>query len=885
MSQLSRRSKDNATDLVSLKEATNLRDEDIRKSLKDLVELVNKNKANALPINLAAPKAAPTPRSGSASSAIHQTTQQTPPTKSFSLPRIPSPGLNIDDVLGSPSAFGIEGPASVAMLEKIIREMVTKEGQDRLLSSLTNMLNKASEESVETKQKVAELVDFIKEGQNQALVSRSASDPPPFQRTQSEMPSGALMRTTRDLQFAGLGAMPSSNGNSYSNAKSAELPDEVVKLLQKIKDSIAQTGGMVGEVKAQQRDLRGEVMGMGRELARKIDEFHKPATGAKAIEDGSGKQDVARIVQEGLAEIKLHLDTVMREKRRQSTSSVLSRTTVDSREVYDVVKHELSRRGFDQMVAQDQTAQPLDKEAILGAVKEAYENYRPEIDIQQFGLERDEILQCMKEGFEDYRTAASAQTGISREDVLECIQEAMQSFQPPAPVNDSHEIREEVLSAVKECLDEIRPSLAVDRPSSAHRDLDVTRDVVVEAVRSALLTHGPNAPRELEINPDDLFEAMKAAMESSGSPFGKYGEEVVSSLHNMMQEMHSEFKEYSTAGGRDTEQVLDAFKDGFDALRRDMETHDDRAHALTKDEIVEAMRDESQRLNEAISSAIDKAAVLTALHTGFESLKAEVATRGLEPGEVDEAMKVEFDGLRDAVIKDTALQRDEVMDMMQTGLDSIHQKLEDSPTTTTEQIAQIIREELEPIRDSLASTLVRSGGGADDVADIMRENMTDMKDHHTRTSKEHLTAMQEEFEHLRNTLSTSLVSSGGSVEDKEEIIEAVHTAIDGLRTHVTESMSSQIVTARSSDDKEEVLEALREAVASIEQAASSGGMSEGLLQAIRGEFEVLRSNFSRLSSKADSEETLEAVRLGLDDLRSHIDKKIDNPERLTSTLR
>ena len=36
MAQLSRRSKDNATDLISLKEATNTRDEDIRKSLRDV---------------------------------------------------------------------------------------------------------------------------------------------------------------------------------------------------------------------------------------------------------------------------------------------------------------------------------------------------------------------------------------------------------------------------------------------------------------------------------------------------------------------------------------------------------------------------------------------------------------------------------------------------------------------------------------------------------------------------------------------------------------------------------------------------------------------------------------------------------------------------------
>jgi len=41
MNNLSRRSKDNATDLLSLKEATSTRDEDIRKSLKDLVNTIN----------------------------------------------------------------------------------------------------------------------------------------------------------------------------------------------------------------------------------------------------------------------------------------------------------------------------------------------------------------------------------------------------------------------------------------------------------------------------------------------------------------------------------------------------------------------------------------------------------------------------------------------------------------------------------------------------------------------------------------------------------------------------------------------------------------------------------------------------------------------------
>ena len=133
MAQLSRRSKDNATDLISLKDATSRRDEDIRKSLRELTNGIN------LSSSLLGPPPAPGIMSRSASSFgnyLDNKPFSTPPSTT-KLPRAASANGFFEDRASSPSPYSIEGAASVAMLEKIVREMVTKEGQERLQSSLS----------------------------------------------------------------------------------------------------------------------------------------------------------------------------------------------------------------------------------------------------------------------------------------------------------------------------------------------------------------------------------------------------------------------------------------------------------------------------------------------------------------------------------------------------------------------------------------------------------------------------------------------------------------------------------------------------------------------------------------------------------------------------
>jgi DNA repair exonuclease SbcCD ATPase subunit len=870
MQQLSRRSKDNATDLVSLKEATSSRDEDIRKSLKDLIVTMHQDKhAFETPGNFS--------RSGSSFGLKdpHMT-----PTKQFSLPRLPSPSsMFIDERIGSPNPYSVEGAASVAMLEKIIREMVTKDGQERLVANLQSLVDKATGD---TAKKVAELVEFVKQGSvPHPLGTNAAPESGSFQPSPG---SGALTRTMQDnfpLQMVSDGTKP------YSSPKAADfVSDEMLKFLRKIKDSVAEAGCVTMGTKTLIQELRGEVLGMGRELARKIEEVEQTQAEPRSLDSGEPSQEIGLIVQEGLTNLKEHMERVMRDRRRQSISSVATRNTVDSNEVHDVVKQVMAKRG-DDMSAQ---GEPLDKEAIICAVREAYEAYQPDVKIEQFGLEREEVLQCLREGLQDYRSSG----GVTREDIEDIIHDSIQNLKLPAPINEAHEMREEVLMAVRECLEDFKP---ISQSNQSSFD-GLAKEFIVEAIREGLANQAPQA-QELELDPDILFEAVSRGLQAWRPQLEPQGGEVMNRLQVLVDGMHEEFKSYSSANGRDTEQVLDAVRDGLDKLRTDIESYVNKAQDVTqKDEIAETFHVELERLREDIQGYVaegprgdqawsrgdmvgyiksefenlhetlssqflpassDKEELLNALNAGFEGMKSQVVTRGFDPEsdeEINEAMKHELDHLKEVILGDNVTQKNELLDRLQDGFDLINTRLGDDNALThsNADVVAAMKEEFEHLRETLGGSLVRSGASdKDDIIDAVRELIDGLRSQ-LETSRDHtangnMSTIQSELESLKEHLGNTLVRAGGSVE------------------------------------QEEILNTLRSGLEDMKANSKSMGINEELLEAFRGELEQVRQSngLVRQHGRADTEVVLEAVRLGLDDLRSHMEKRLDNPEAQMSS--
>lgn len=786
MAQLSRRSKDNATDLISLKEATNSRDEDIRKSLRDL--------ATNLSSRLLAPAADYSSRATSrygepGALFLDSKAHVSPPSmsKSYSMPRIASPNTfaATSDREVSPAPYSTDGAATIALLEKIFREMGTKEGQERVMSSLSELqdLPKTKDLDAAVVKKLEEILNFLKDGSaSRALVSQrdqinGMGDAPPKLELDFDPMPKPLARASREINPV--------TGREYvgSNGK-AILNDEILNLLKRMKDSITEGGCMTAETKALVRELRGEVLGMGREIGRKLEQAETTRSDANSRDDahGPGREEIVRVVEEGLADLKEHMGSVMRERRRQSSSSTISRTTADSQEVYTAVKNALAEIPLQQQVALQQPGSGIEREEILEAVREAWETYKPEIELQNFGLERDEILECLREGLKQYQPREESKdvAGASYEEVLDAVREGLQDFKPPSLVeNEASITKEELLITVRECLESFEFPMSQVGTS---REPEITREDVLDAVKEGLSTQAPIS-KELEFNRDDLFEAVRAGLEGARTPMGGLGEQVLEKMQDLSDGMRLEFKQYSAANGGDTEQVLDALKDGLEALRADVETYVDRAADVTgKDEIIEVMRDGLDGLHNDLEKTIAKIPQGAGQH---------------QNGEMLDAMEKEFEHLRQTIAttmlhsEQPPNEREELLDAIRDGFDNMKAAPHGSPSDSDAEILVNVKDEFAHLRETLSTALVRGGASVDkeEILDLIRESFESLRGDLER----------------RHQRPESIISSTG------EILDAMNEGLDNLRADVEKIVNRPLDMTVNY----EILDTLKEGLAAV----------------------------------------------------------------------
>ncbi|QPC66354.1 hypothetical protein HYE67_008585 [Fusarium culmorum] len=858
MSQLSRRSRDNATDLLSLKEATNSRDEDIRKSLRELLgSHGNGNDGqNRLP-------AARDPFGGYfLDNKPHNLSP--PSTRGFQLPRIPSPksfGDSIErgSIISTPSLIGSEANSSLVLLERIIREMGTKEGQESLLGRLQEVSNKLS--GMATSQKLDEVIDQVRAQSEQAIILGNSFGSPrasrsrnlSFESENSSMPSQARSAVSQRVEHI---MKNEARRNSEPLARGSDiLNDDLMSIIRSVKDSVSQGGGLTAEVKALVRELRGEVLGMGREIGKRLDQ---QAASKRGVEDHDtpSKDEVARVIDEGLEQMKDQLNHVLREHRRQSAASVnTQKSAVDYQEIYNAM-----RAAIQDNEATKSNLPDLSREDVIEAVRDAWENYKPEIEVQQLGLERDEVLSCLKQGMQEYSARGEHPPAASRDDVLTAVVEGLQHYVPPQVDQPATLSRDEIIDAVRDCLEEFEFPVAPGAGDFTHEDM-------VDAVREGLQDLDVHSSRALvpasSGNNDDVSDRLREIMEY---------------LRQEFKTMSEEAKENVAATGRETEQVLGATKDGFESLRQAMESYVDRATGAAgqeefmddllksledfKDEMAgivsttnqesrEQLQTELEGLREIVNSSMipapppqsNNTEVLEALNTGFNNLRQEVLRPRAETSEILDALN---DGLNDlragmdrVTNKPTDLTaNDEILDALKAGLDSV-------------------RADIESIRDSSNDQAVATLNATPTANDEIMEAL-----------KSGLSGVRADLEALRDSQTEKAMAV---VEPKEndEVLEALKNGLDALRIDIEairENTSEKAVVAADTTSNDDVIAAVKTG-----------------LESLRADFEAVRDSSEKALAPVDkpssTDEFVEALKTGLESLRVNIESARETSDR------
>ncbi|KAL2821082.1 hypothetical protein BJX63DRAFT_379235 [Aspergillus granulosus] len=829
MAQLSRRSKDNATDLVSLKAATNARDEDIRKSLRDL----SSNLASKFLDGDAATRWDISALLGS-ENGINPTESDSSPSskKSYSVPRMQSPSPFIAamerEFCGSPGPI-TDGSASIALLEKVLREMATKEGQEKLLELVNELKARPtsddSSKHIDTTmtKMLEEILNIVKQDSSNKALVRSTANPDLNGTSARSLDPEQVYAPDMDMLHPTHGrAVERSAGQ-----KDPRITEEMLDIMKRVRSSVIEGGGMTNEVKALVRELRGEVLGMGRNLARKLEDVEL----SRAIEDTPkvpGTEEIAHIVDDSLRELRGQLTTIMNDNKHQSSALTEFRAAMGSAELYSIVKNALDHYGMSQP-----DGARMQKDDILEAVREAWETYKPEIELQNFGLERDEILECLTEGLKAYQP--QHEQAATYDQVLAAVQAGIQQFELPPSIT-----KNEIVHTIQECLEASQPrsfdgeQLAAVRDdivdavtkafeASEPRTLDgeqlaAVRDDIVHAITQSLEISQPRSidQEQLTAVRDEIVQAVTQSIEAS-QPQAFSQEQLAAVrdeiLHAVTESMTSQSaltrESFDSGLGRD--EILSAVSDGIEAHM--LAAKELGGPSITKDDIAnvinEAFVSQQSALTTNVQPTISRDDILAAIAEGLESSNS--MPREIELNK-DDLMDAITTGLNEVNANANQGLGDQILQRLQEQLDSLKEELKQplsEKDAHTEEILNTIKDSVAVVRQDVEgfAATASEATGKHEILDTVKEGFrllqADLERTITETAIAHrsggnpdtpelLDAMEKEFEHLRQTMSSLLIRSNASTE-KEEIIDAIRDMSENGKPAIDSESIAKII--------------------------------------------------------------------------------------------
>ncbi|OKO93901.1 hypothetical protein PENSUB_12180 [Penicillium subrubescens] len=872
MANLSRRSKDNATDLISLKAATNARDEDIRKSLKDLSSNLTSKllDGDLTRLDLSAllkPGDGPNPSEPDSS----------PNSKrSYSVPRMPSPNpFAFDrDLCGSPAPIS-DGSASIALLEKVLREMATKEGEERLLELVDEIKSRpaatASGKDADTKitKMLEEILNLVKQDPSSNALVRSLKSREPSQPNDPNAESarsasvGSIMGPTATVR-----ALDVPKGDRTLAGSENMLP-----LLQSVKNSVMESGGMTNSVKALVRELRGEVLGMGRDIARKLEAIESSRENEEPQEQPqhATPQEIAAVVNDSLHDLRDQLAATINESRQQSSDLAQIRAAMNSAEIYAAVKKALDE--FE--IPQPEPAEPhgpiMEKEDILETVREAWETYKPEIELQNFGLERDEILDCLSEGLKDYQP--KHQQSLTYEEVLAAVQTGLQNYVPPPVEHPPTITRDEIILTIRECLEKPEPtSRSLDDEHVQH--LHSMREELLHAIAERAVPEPSRGLDEEDIQHlHSMREEILHAISERAAPEVSRGldEEDIQHLHSMREEILHAIAErpaHDTASrGLDEEhihhlhsirdEILHAIAERAAPDQSSRSLNEEHVHHLNeiRDEILNAltgsMATQSMLSRESYDSGLGRDEIVSAVSDGLEAhftTAKDMQEPHISRADVVNAVNDAFSAQHTALTignNDSPISREEIMAAIADGIEMSQKPQE--PSISREEIMAAIADGIELSQKPEESALIPSVQPS-----LSREEIVEAVSE----------ALEKSQEAQKSALSTDVQQPSIT---REELFAAV---VDGIE-------SSNTMTREIELNKDDLMEAIS---AGLQDASSAANLNVGdqVMGRLQEVVDGMKEEFKQYSAAngRDTEQVLDAIKDGLEVVRREIESYV-----------
>ncbi|KAJ5647654.1 hypothetical protein N7490_004026 [Penicillium lividum] len=889
MMNLSRRSKDNATDLISLKAATNARDEDIRKSLKDLSSnLTSKYFDGDLSrLDFSAflkPESGPNPTESDSS----------PNSKrSYSVPRMPSPNPFVfdRDICGSPAPPISDGSASIALLEKVLREMATKEGEERLLELVDEIKSRpaATPSDKDADKKITnmleEILNLVKEDPSSRALVRSMTTE--HLRPPTNADNGGFRSTSLGSidETATVQALDVPKDDQLQ--RTVPNNDEVLTILRSVKNSVTEGGGMTNNVKALVRELRGEVLGMGRDLARKLETVESNMAEAREQQtiEPPKAEEITAIIHDSLGDLQEQLAATVNESRNHSAALAQFQSTLNSAEIYSIVKRALDEIEFPEPQREPDGSR-MEKDDILDTVRDAWETYKPEIELQTIGLERDEILECLAEGLKSYQP--QHQESISYDQVLAAVQTGLQNFNPP-PVEQPPSItRDEIILTIRECLEKTEPtSRALDETHVNH--LNSMRDDILNAVFERLEPHSRGLDEEhisyFNSIRDELLHAVAERPESTSRGLDEDHLHHLSSIRDEI--LHAMAQRPEPTRSLDDENIhyLNSMRDELmQAIADRPESSDgplneEHIHHLAslRDEILQAISERP----ESNSRSLDDEHIhyLNSIRDDILQAMSERPESGSKS--LDDEQIHYLNSIRDDILQAMSERPesgsksldDEHIHYLNSIRDEIlhavaEKSIESVESTAPRSINEEQFEHLSSLRDEILDAVTRSmttqsmvskesfdsGLGRDDIvsaiSDGLEAHFTSVKElDESRVSRDDvLNAINDAF----NAQQSALTITSPPAISRDEIMNAIVDGIE-IANQAKESAVSTDVQPSSSISRDEILEAI----------------SEGFERSYESQKSALSTDIQPSSISRD--EILEAISEGLD--RSHESQK------------